>query len=52
MSITTEETLDCQGCGMPLVRLSPQQTQQVAARPYNYIVWCPGCQRDERRRAR
>ncbi len=37
------EVLECQQCGEVLLELSPKEAQQVAANPYNYIVYCKYC---------
>jgi hypothetical protein len=44
----TDETLDCQDCGAILRVLSDAEASQVAANPYNYIVYCNSCLRDRR----
>lgn len=41
-----DPTLDCQTCGCVLRHLSPAEAQRVAANPYNFIVYCPPCGRD------
>lgn len=33
-------TLDCQLCGDVVRVLTPAEAQQVAANPYNFIVYC------------
>lgn len=43
-------TLDCQQCGAPLRTLSPAEEQQVAAAPYNFVVYCRSCRDDIRQR--
>lgn len=40
------ETLDCQQCGKILRELSCSEAQQVAANPYNFIVYCTLCRKD------
>jgi len=42
-----EPTLDCQTCGEVLQTLTPAENQKVAAAPYNYVVTCAECKRDE-----
>lgn len=32
--------LECQACGDVVRVLTPTEAQQVAANPYNYIVYC------------
>lgn len=44
-----EPTLDCQDCGDVVRRLTLAEAQQVAANPYNYIVYCTICRRDRAR---
>lgn len=39
-------TLDCQLCGNVVRTLSMQEVQQVADRPYDFIVYCPACKAD------
>lgn len=39
----TDPTLDCQACGNVLKRLTAAEAQQVAANPYNFIVFCGSC---------
>lgn len=33
-------TLDCQACGNVVKILTPGEAQQVAANPYNFVVYC------------
>ena len=40
----SDPTLDCQDCGVVLRRLTLAEAQQVAANPYNFIVFCRNCQ--------
>ncbi|WIE81271.1 hypothetical protein [Curtobacterium sp. MCSS17_016] len=35
-----DPTLDCQTCGEPVRVLTYAEQQQVAANPYNYVVYC------------
>ncbi len=35
--------LECQTCGKELKELSLAEQQQVADKPYNYIVYCKDC---------
>jgi hypothetical protein len=35
-----DPTLDCQSCGCPVRTLTLSEAQQVAANPYNYVVFC------------
>jgi hypothetical protein len=35
-----QPTLDCQACGNVVRILTPAEAQQVAARPYDFIVYC------------
>ena len=39
--------LECQDCGVVLRELTLAEAQQVAANPYNFIVFCKLCQRDQ-----
>ena len=41
----TPPTLDCQQCGQTLRTLSEAEAKQVAARPYNFIAYCPECRK-------
>ncbi len=43
-----EETLDCQDCGDIVKILTPSEARQVAAKPYNFIVYCEQCIKDRR----
>lgn len=36
-------TLECQDCGLVLRILTPAEAQQVAKRPYDFIVFCRSC---------
>lgn len=42
-------TLDCQSCGATVRTLSAREAQQVADRPYDFIVYCPACKADAMR---
>jgi uncharacterized protein with PIN domain len=39
--------LECQSCGKVLRELAPEEAQKVADAPYNYVVYCPPCGREE-----
>jgi uncharacterized protein with PIN domain len=41
-----ESTLDCQDCGDVVRTLSPAEQQEVAERPYDFVVYCRSCRRD------
>lgn len=43
----TEPVLECQDCGRVLRTLSPVEAQQVADKPYNFILLCAPCGREE-----
>ena len=38
-----QPTLDCQGCGAVLQRLTLGEAQEVAARPYDFVAYCRDC---------
>lgn len=43
----TDRYLECQDCGTPLgLPRTEAQKQQVAQNPYNYVVWCPRCAKE------
>ena len=50
--MSESSTLDCQDCGIILRELNASETQQVADNPYNYVVYCSYCKRDEERKIR
>ena len=37
--------LECQDCGRTVRTLTPAEAQQVADKPYNFIIFCASCQR-------
>lgn len=39
-------TLDCQVCGVVVRELTKAEHQQVAANPYNFIVYCSPAHRE------
>lgn len=39
------EVLECQDCGEVVRELTPAEAQQVADRPYNFIVRCHECRK-------
>lgn len=41
-----EPTLDCQACGDVMRYLTPAEAQEVAQRPYDFVVFCPECAPD------
>ena len=41
-------TLDCQDCGTVVRRLTRAEAHEVAANPYNFIVYCWDCERFNR----
>ncbi len=45
--MTTNEAaqLECQDCGEVVRVLSQAERARVAARPYDFIVYCAGCRR-------
>lgn len=45
MSAWKQPTLDCQDCGDTVKKLTDAEAQEVAAAPYNFIVYCPSCKR-------
>lgn len=44
-------TLDCQDCGNTVKKLTDAEAQQVAANPYNYVVYCGPCGRYRQKEA-
>ena len=38
-------TLDCQDCGIDLRELTPGEVQEVADRPYDFVIRCGPCSR-------
>jgi len=49
MSEQSQPTLDCQDCGGIVRKLSDAEAQEVAANPYNFVVYCPVCRRIRQR---
>lgn len=45
-------TLDCQTCGAVVRELTAAQVQQVADRPYDFIVYCAEHSNDWKHEAR
>jgi hypothetical protein len=43
MTSSSQSTLDCQDCGNVVRKLTDAEAQQVAAAPYNFIVYCGPC---------
>lgn len=41
------EVLECQDCGDVVKVLEPVEAQQVAEKPYNFIVYCARCKREQ-----
>jgi hypothetical protein len=46
-----QPALDCQDCGNEVMKLTDAQAQQVAANPYNFVVYCQSCKMDRMREA-
>lgn len=43
----TDQYLECQDCGRPMgLPLTAAQKQQIAMNPYNYVVWCARCSKE------
>lgn len=38
-----EPVLECQDCGAVVRKLTPAEAREVAARPYDFIVYCGRC---------
>jgi hypothetical protein len=38
-----QPTLDCQDCGNVVRKLTGAEAQEVAANPYNFVVYCHVC---------
>lgn len=47
--MSSEPTLDCQDCGAPVRKLTPAEQQEVAANPYNFVVYCVPCRIDRKK---
>ena len=45
------KVLECQFCGEVVKRLTEEEAQRVAASPYDFVVYCRGCQADAREAA-
>jgi len=43
-----ESTLDCQDCGDVVRTLTAAEAQEVAERPYDFVVYCVRCRNDRR----
>jgi len=43
--MSDQPTIDCQDCGVVLRELSPDEAQEVARNPYNFIFYCDTCKR-------
>jgi uncharacterized protein with PIN domain len=43
IQFSDDRTLDCQDCGRVLARLTPEQAQRVAEKPYVYVLRCVEC---------
>ncbi|ANA86348.1 hypothetical protein BH762_gp005 [Gordonia phage OneUp] len=41
--MTDPPTLDCQGCGEVIQKLTWEQQQAVAENPYNHVAFCRRC---------
>lgn len=41
-----DPVLECQDCGTVVKRLTPGEAQQVAERPYNFVVYCDRCRKE------
>ena len=41
-----DRVLECQDCGVVLRELTAAEAQQVSLRPYDFVVRCSQCQRD------
>jgi uncharacterized protein with PIN domain len=46
MTSSSQSTLDCQDCGNTVRKLTDAEAQEVAAAPYNFIVYCTSCKAD------
>lgn len=46
-----DPVIECQDCGRVIRTLTPAEAQQVAARPYNFIVFCYPCKQENERMA-
>lgn len=51
MSAGKPSTLDCQDCGNTVMKLTDAQAAEVAANPYNFVVYCQSCKMDRLREA-
>lgn len=43
--IESHPTLDCQACGKVLHELTFAEAQEVARRPYDFVVFCYDCKK-------